>query len=84
MSDPVKSPEHYEGDGVTTCEVALDSMMCKAHSYPTETGRRIIKQSGFYWWGCALKYVWRWPHKNGLQDIDKAIESLIKLRKAVE
>lgn len=33
-----------------------------------------------HWWCEAFKYVWRWPHKNGLQDIDKAIESLTELR----
>ena len=26
-----------------------------------------------------MKYVWRWPHKNGAEDIEKAIDCLRKL-----
>lgn len=74
MSDPVKAPSHYRGDGVTTCKVALRSMMHNT----------ALLGDASYWWGCALKYVWRWPHKGKpLQDIDKAIESLTELRKEV-
>lgn len=73
MSDPVKAPSHYAGDGVTTCKVALRSMMHNTALVGDKS----------YWWGCAFKYVWRWPHKNGAQDIDKAIECLTELRRAV-
>ena len=31
--------------------------------------------------GCAVKYIYRYPKKNGLQDLDKAIECLTMLRK---
>lgn len=30
--------------------------------------------------GCAAKYIYRYPKKNGLQDLDKAIECLKMLR----
>ena len=29
-----------------------------------------------YWWGCAFKYLWRWPLKNGVEDLRKAEECL--------
>lgn len=67
-SDPVTAPSHYAGSGIE-CKEAMRSMM----------GEDMAN----YWWGCAFKYVWRWPHKNGVQDIDKAIECLTELRKVV-
>jgi hypothetical protein len=66
VHDPVKAPAHYAGDGVTTCKVALRSMM--KHTP--------VRGESSYWWGCVFKYVWRWPLKNGLQDLKKARESL--------
>lgn len=74
MSDPVTAPSHYEGDGVTTAKVAMRSMMSNADVTPIQA----------YWWGCALKYAFRWPHKNGVQDIDKAIQCLRELRKEMD
>lgn len=38
-----------------------------------------------YFIGCITKYVERYPHKNGIQDLEKAkhfIEKLIELEKA--
>lgn len=35
------------------------------------------------WLGCAIKYLYRYPLKGLLQDIDKAIECLKKLREIV-
>lgn len=66
MSDPVKEPAHYAGDGVTTCKVALRSMM----------RRSPIGAEAGYWWGCAFKYLWRWPYKDGLRDLKKCRECL--------
>ena len=74
MSDIVKAPAHYMGDGEVECKRAMQSMMTNTAFVGT----------AMYWWGCAFKYIWRWPHKNGVQDIDKAIECLTELRKAVE
>lgn len=60
--DPVERPAHYEGDGEVPCMRALRSMMTGADVTPTQA----------YWWGCAFKYLWRWPHKGGRQDLEKA------------
>lgn len=87
MNDPVKAPSHYAGDGVTTCKVALRSMMSGTYCYVVDREKdrhENIPPDAFYWWGCAFKYIWRWNQKNGVQDIDKAIECLTELRKAVE
>lgn len=70
MGDPVKAPAHYAGDGKVEAKDALASMMSAAH----------VGGAAAYWWGCAMKYVWRWPNKGGVQDIDKAIQCLSELR----
>ncbi len=41
------------------------------------------KTAEAYWLGCAIKYLYRYPLKGLLQDIDKAIECLKKLREIV-
>ena len=38
------------------------SMMCNFHH------RGVIG----YWWGCAFKYLWRWPYKGVREDLEKA------------
>ena len=65
-----KTPEHYLGDRHITCADALKSMVRYCGLPPIVA----------YWWGCAFKYVWRWPYKNGADDIDKAIDCLQKLK----
>ena len=64
-----ETPTHYQGDGTITCADAMASMMHDTCLSGMEA----------YWWGCAMKYVWRWPHKNGAEDIEKAIDCLQKL-----
>ena len=56
------SPPHYMGDGKITCKDAMDSMMHNFH-HRGVTG---------YWWGCAFKYLWRWPYKGVREDLEKA------------
>ena len=73
MSDPVKAPSHYEGDGVITAKDAMRSMF-----YGADADN--VTPMGFYWYGCALKYLWRFSRKNGVQDIDKAIQCLQELK----
>ena len=73
MNDLVKNPRHYEGDGKIQCKDAMKSMV-HGIRMPLEIG---------YWWITSLKYIWRWPHKNGEQDIDKAIQSLQYLKRAI-
>lgn len=60
--DPIENPAHYTGNGAISCMDALDSMM-----HPME-----LPNTQAYWWGCAFKYLWRWPLKNGKQDLLKA------------
>lgn len=74
MSDPVSAPAHYAGDGKIECMAALRSMMHGIMMLPSRA----------YWWGCAFKYLWRWPHKNGLQDLYKCRQCLDYLIEEVE
>lgn len=68
--DDISYPKHYRGDGKTTCMDAINSMMT-----PEEVAI-LLTPNEAYWWGCAFKYVWRWPLKNGTKDIEKAIQCL--------
>ena len=74
LSDPVKAPAHYAGDGVITCKHALKSMFTNAN----------VTADMAYWWGCAFKYMWRWHLKNGLQDLEKCQECLDMLIQEVK
>lgn len=76
MGDAVHDPAHYRGDGKIHCKDALRSMLA---GYGDE-----VSDVEAYWAGCALKYLWRWPGKNGLQDIDKGIQCLETLKKEHE
>lgn len=66
LGDPVNAPAHYAGDGVITCKDALKSMLTNSKLSPIQG----------YWLGCLFKYVWRFEHKNGIQDLEKARECL--------
>lgn len=78
MFHPVKEPSHYAGDGEVSCMRALKSMMWGA-SLELELPSMVI-----YWWGCAFKYLWRWPWKNGKQDVEKCIQCLNYLMDELE
>lgn len=51
-----------------------------------EAQRAVLGQAGMmaYWHGCAIKYLWRCWHKNGIEDIQKAIRCLEFLIAEVE
>lgn len=74
MFHPVKEPRHYAGNGKISCMDAMKSMVSKVS----------LSSMQVYWWGCAFKYLWRWPLKNGKQDIDKCIRCLEYLKKELE
>ena len=74
LGDPVKAPAHYAGDGVITCKDALKSMLTNSKLSPIQG----------YWLGCLFKYVWRFEHKNGIQDLEKARECLDMLIQEVK
>lgn len=59
-NDAVASPSHYAGDGIE----AKDAMRSMMHGVGGGS-------MAYYWWGCAFKYLWRWPRKNGVEDLRK-------------
>lgn len=60
IGDMVNHPDHYTAGGIE-CIDALESA--------TEglTGIEAVCTAN------AIKYLWRWKRKNGIQDLDKAI-----------
>jgi hypothetical protein len=34
--------------------------------------------------GNAIKYLWRWKHKNGTEDLDKAVWYILKLKEEIQ
>lgn len=65
--DMIKHPDHYTFRGVEAIEVV--KIMTA-----TATGVEA------YLLGCAVKYLYRYPQKNGKQDLDKAIQCIKMLR----
>ena len=65
LVDPAVRPSYYKKNGLECYEVQRASM-------------GLVKYQG-YLEGCALKYIWRWEDKNKKQDLEKAIEYLVKL-----
>jgi len=57
MTDPVNHPEHYTSGNIE-CLDAIKSALGENYKY--------------YVQGNLIKYVWRFDHKNGLQDLQKA------------
>ena len=66
-NDAIKNPLHYTFRGTPAIK-AVDILTAKA------TGRVA------YLIGCTVKYLYRYPMKNGAQDLDKAIQCLKMLR----
>lgn len=60
MSDNVLHPSHYT-QGKVECIDAIEAAISM-----TEDG------VAAYLTGQVIKYIWRWPHKNGLEDLRKA------------
>ena len=58
--DPVSHPEHYTYSGIECIQVieAATSGLTGIEAFCT---------------GNAIKYLWRWKHKNGIEDLRKAI-----------
>jgi len=66
MKDPVNHPEHYTSGNIE-CLDAIKSALGDNYKY--------------YVQGNVLKYIWRFNHKNGLEDLKKArfyLDDLIK------
>lgn len=58
-NDPVNHPSHYTQGGIE-CIDAIEAAC---------TG---LTGDEAYYVGQVIKYIWRWKHKNGLQDLEKA------------
>ena len=69
--DAVNHPAHYCAGGIE-CIEALKAATAGL------TGIEAVCTAN------AIKYLWRWKHKNGAEDIDKAIWYLNRLRKEVQ
>ncbi len=67
-ADPVHHPGHYAWRGGLEC-IEIAKELCQGSD-----------GIAAYLIGCAVKYIYRYPQKNGLQDLDKAIECLTMLR----
>jgi len=66
MDDPVNHPEHYTSGNIE-CLDAIRAALGDNYKY--------------YVQGNVLKYIWRFNHKNGLEDLKKArfyLDDLIK------
>lgn len=61
MHDPVNKPSHYNQSGIE----CIDAM--KAMTWGTN-----VEPHAAYCWQNSFKYLWRWPYKNGLEDLRKA------------
>jgi len=67
LDDPVNHPSHYT-QGTVECIDAIESSMTP------EEFRGYLK-------GCQMKYIWRYQHKGGVEDLKKArwyLDRLIK------
>lgn len=71
MRDAVNHPAHYNAGGIECIEAlkAAISGLTGIEAFCTAN---------------AIKYLWRWKHKNGIEDIDKAIWYLNRLKKEVQ
>ena len=57
MADLVNSPPHYK-NGDIECIDAIKSALGDGYEY--------------YLQGAIIKYIWRYKHKNGIEDLKKA------------
>jgi hypothetical protein len=71
--DNVNHPSHYNQAGIE----CIDAMkaMTEGTSVPPHAA---------YCWQNSFKYLWRWPYKNGVEDLKKARWYLDKLIKEIE
>lgn len=71
VTDMVNHPPHYTQGGME-CIDAIEAMLEDDSRYPYEG----------YLCGQVLKYLWRYPHKNGQEDLQKArwyLDRLIRM-----
>lgn len=71
-NDPVSHPAHYTSGGIECIDAIEAALSC--HSNADEA----------FLTGQVLKYMWRWPLKNGVEDLHKARWYLDRLIGKVE
>ena len=59
IHDPIHQPSHYTA-GKVECIDAIESAVAKLDGFEG------------YCTGNAIKYLWRWKMKNGVEDLNKA------------
>tara|TARA_R100000935_G_C2809340_1_gene154235 strand:- start:122 stop:394 length:273 start_codon:yes stop_codon:yes gene_type:complete len=69
----VDHPPHYNAAGIE----CIDAMRAMAEDAP-------VSAHEAYCWQNSFKYLWRWPYKNGLEDLKKARWYLDRLISEVE
>lgn len=70
-SDNVHQPSHYIKGGLE-CMEAIKTAVCNLNGFEA------------YATGNAIKYLWRWKDKNGVEDLRKAKEYIDRLIEATE
>jgi len=60
--DNVNHPQHYN-NGKVECIEAMEAMA---------EGSNVDAHTAYLWQN-AFKYLWRWPYKNGTEDLEKAV-----------
>lgn len=71
-NDPVNHPSHYTAGGIECIDAIAAALACQTD--PVEA----------WLTGQIIKYLWRWPLKNGVEDLRKARWYLDKLIGEVE
>lgn len=76
-SDPVRCPRHYAGANGIEAKEAMRNMADRP------LGDAVIPMTpmAVFWWCTAFKYLWRFPFKNGRQDVLKCQECLSNLER---
>ena len=74
IMDVVHKPPHYN-EGSIEC---IDAMKAMAD------GVMNVSAHEAYCWQNAFKYIWRWPYKNGAEDLKKARWYLNRLIEELE
>ena len=74
-NDPVHHPPHYQRGGLE-CKDAIAAML---------TPDQLVG----YWYGCSIKYLFRWPYKSSTylsqkQDLEKAKQCIDFMIEALE
>ena len=70
-SDMVNSPSHYTQGSIECIDAIAEVVKDMQGMEAVDTAN-------------AMKYMWRWKHKNGAQDVKKAIWYMMDLAKRLE